>query len=137
MKTLSALLLTGTLPILGFAQSGTPVAEPPPSSPETKPHPSHAPSITETTNPTGKTSGSGTVKELRFAAVDADSDGLISLSEFTTFFDAGNAPRASGQDAPSPTETLFRSIDRNTDNFLSEAEVTAYQNEADRSASRK
>jgi hypothetical protein len=127
-------LAAGTLLTLpALAQSGTPVAEPPPAAPTpeltvTNEKPL---SLTESTNSTGKSSGSGTIKELRFAGVDADSNGLISLSEFSVFMDAGNAPRAEGAAGASPTELLFRHIDKNSDNFLSEEEVTAYQKEQD------
>jgi hypothetical protein len=132
---IAGLLQFATMPAL--AQSGTAVAEPPPAAPTpetpvTVEKPAGAPvSLTEATNSTGKTSGSGTIKELRFAGVDADSDGLISLSEFSVFMDAGKAPRTDSQAGISPTELLFRHMDRNSDNFLSEEEVNAYQKEQD------
>ena len=129
-------LLVSALPLLalaGRAQSDAPMSGPPPatssSSSETARTSGNGVSLTDATNSTGKTSGNGTVKELRFAAVDADSDGMISVSEFVTFMDAGNVPRSAGVN---PAETLFRQIDRNHDNFLSEDEVTSYQDEQDR-----
>lgn len=136
-------LFAGAFPLLApalRAQSGTPVTDPPPISPPTDPtpaprasDPASAFSLTEATNSSGKSSGNNTVKELRFPAVDADSDGLISLSEFTTFMDAGNLKRTADAGAETnPTVVLFRGIDRDHDNFLSESEVTAYQAEQDR-----
>jgi hypothetical protein len=140
MKTNSLLLsltVAGTfLAVPSFAQSSTPVMEPPPPTAGAAPAPSAKPStglsITEATNSTGKSSGNNSVKELRFSAVDADSDGRISLSEFVTFMDAGNVHRSTSQAGISPVEELFHHIDRNNDNALSEAEVTAYQDEQDR-----
>jgi hypothetical protein len=134
---IAGLLQFATMPAL--AQSGTAVAEPPPAAPTpetpvTVEKPAGAP--VDATNSAGKTSGSGMIKELRFAGVDADSDGLISLSEFSVFMDAGQAPRTDSQAVVSPTELLFRHIDRNSDNFLSEEEVRAYQKEQDNAASR-
>jgi hypothetical protein len=151
MKTppcLSVLPALALLALTAAAQSGTPVTEPPPTSPAgasetsaagatSSARAANAPGLLDTTNSTGKSSGNNVVKELRFAAVDADSDGLISLAEFTTFMDAGNMPRAENADRSSATETLFRSIDRNNDRFLSEAEVTAYQDEQDRNGSKR
>jgi hypothetical protein len=139
-RSLAALLAAGTLLTLpALAQSGAPVAEPPPAAPTPEQSvsvekPAQAPiSLTEagTTQAAGKGVTSGAIKELRFSGVDADSDGLISLSEFSVFMDAGNAPRAEGSAGVSPTEQLFRHIDRNGDNFLSEAEVIASQKEQD------
>jgi hypothetical protein len=150
MKTppfLSVLPALALLVLPAAAQSGTPVPEPPPTSPAgasdtsaagatSSARSSNAPSLLDATNATGKPSGDNPVKDLRFAAVDADSDGLISVAEFTTFMDAGNMPRSENSDRSSATETLFRSIDRNNDRFLSEAEVTAYQDEQDRSGTK-
>jgi hypothetical protein len=137
-RSLAALLAAGTLLALPvMAEPGTPVAEPPPAAPTpetavTVEKPAGAPvSLTDASNSTGKSSGSGAIRELRFAGVDADSDGLISLSEFSVFMDAGNAPRTDSPAGASPTEALFRHIDRNSDKFLSEAEVTAYQKQQD------
>jgi hypothetical protein len=129
------------------AQSGTPVAEPPPTSSApaadtsggaiSSARSSNAPSLLDVTNSTGKPSGNNPVKELRFAAVDANSDGLISEAEFTTFMEAGNVKRSDDAERSSATEALFRSIDRNNDRFLSEAELTAYQDEQDRNGAKR
>lgn len=131
------------LPLAAFAQSGTPVAEPPPAAPApaavaAPAKPSEAPiSLTDATNSTGKSSGSGTIKELRFAAVDSDSDTRISLAEFSAFMDADATQRstinADGvQTGVNPVEVLFRQIDRDNDGFLSESELAAYQDEQNR-----
>ena len=140
------------LPLSALAQSGTPVQAPPPAAAPT-PDPVAAPaadpvaapdkpaeapvSLTDATNSTGKSSGSGTIKELRFAAVDSDSDTRISLAEFTAFMDAGATQRstvnAEGvQTGVNPVEVLFRQIDKDNNGSLSEAEVTAYQDEQNR-----
>lgn len=132
------------LPLSVFAQSGTPVAEPPPAAPTpaqtaaAPDQPAEAPvSLNDASNSTGKSSGSGTVKELRFAAVDVDSDHRISLAEFSGFMDAGATPRstvnAEGvQTGVNPVEVLFRQIDKDNDGFLSETELTTYQDEQNR-----
>lgn len=124
-----------------FAQTGTPVAEPPPIAPSPVPpaateKSTEAPiSLTDATNATGKTSGNNTVKELRFSAVDLDSNGLISLAEFTAFMEPASTTRSAGNaevTSVNPVELLFRRIDQDSDNYLSEKEVTAYQDEQNR-----
>src|SRR5204863_120113 len=61
------------------------------------------------------------VKDLRFSAVDANSDGRISLPEFVTFMDAGNVSRNAGDNrgGVNPMEELLRQIERNHANALS------------------
>jgi hypothetical protein len=135
LSLLVGLVTASLLAATVSAQSTQAVGQPTPSArdeaPVSLPRDEAPVSLTDATNSTGKSSGSGTIKELRFAAVDADSDGLISLSEFSVFMEAGKTPRTDAQSGVSPTELLFRHIDRNSDNFLSEAEVNAYQQEQD------
>lgn len=142
MKTFASFLVvafTGALALPAapaFAQSGAPISEPPPSSsdrtlvPAGRASQENAPRLPASAEAAAQATVSG-IKGLRFAAVDADSDGRISLEEFVTFMDAGNVARNSNgsRTGVSPTELLFRQIDRNGDNFLSESEVTAYQDE--------
>jgi len=146
--TRSLLTLPGTLALLAvaaLAQSGPPVSESPPSSPDqaTTSVPRAAKgtelNLTDATHPTGRSTGNITVRELRFSGVDANADGRISLSEFVTFMDAGNVARSSETNGGgiNPTEMLFRQIDRNGDNFLSESEVNAYQEEQDRNGPKR
>jgi hypothetical protein len=143
MKKIHPLTTLATACALAFvaasasAQPGTPVAAFPPVAPSSSADRA-GPGPIESTNSPGQPGSHGSVRELRFAAVDADSDGLISLSEFITFMDAGNGPRKTdGNSGVNPTELLFRQIDRNSDNFLSEREVTGYQDEQDREATKR
>lgn len=114
----------------GFAQSSQPAGQPAPPARDEAPI-----SLTDSTNATGKSSGNNTIKELRFSAVDLDSNGLISLTEFSTFMEPKNTQRSTaGAEGATvnPVELLFRQIDKNSDNYLSENEVMAYQDEQNR-----
>lgn len=136
MNTSGKLLLSLGLGVLfagaAFAQTTEPVIRSAPTARDQAPV-----SLTEATNSTGKTSGNNTIKELRFSSVDLDSNGLISLTEFTTFMEPQGTQRSAGTAdgaTVNPVELLFRQIDTNNDNYLSEAEVTAYQDEQNRAS---
>lgn len=132
----AALALSGS----AWAQTGTPVTEPPPATPErsqpatSQPRTGDEVNLTAATHSTGKSSGNNTLRDLRFAAVDANADGAISMSEFTTFVEAGNVTRSADSEPTggSLAETLFRQIDTNRDNSISETELTSYQDQQDK-----
>lgn len=129
-KIILSCAVGGFLAASAFAQSSQPAGQPTPSARDEAPV-----SLTDATNASGKTSGNNTVKELRFSSVDLDSNGLISLTEFTTFMDPQNTQRSAATAdgaTVNPVELLFRQIDKDSDNYLSEKEVTAYQQEQDR-----
>ena len=96
---------------------------------------------------TGKTSGSGIIKEItadQFDQIDTDGDQRISLSEFTRspILSGGNgvasgqlptvaAPRTDGTVVVKPTSgrntpELFRRLDRNGDAQLDSVEIAAF-----------
>jgi hypothetical protein len=100
-----------------------------------------------TSNSTGKTSGSGTIKEInaqQFEAIDKDNDDHINLDEFTSspILSGGNevapgqaateaAPRSDGSVLVKPvsgrnTPELFRRLDKDRDGYLDSVEIAAF-----------
>ncbi len=98
-------------------------------------------------NVTGKTNGSGTIKEItadQFDEIDVNDDLRISLSEFTSssLLSEENAavtgqlptvaaPRTDGTVVIKPssgrnTAELFRRLDRNQDQYLDSVEIAAF-----------
>jgi hypothetical protein len=145
----SAYLLAASLALTGataFAQSSASTSSSEDYAPPPVPVQSGAP---VSTNSTGKTSGSGTTREItveQFTAVDTDSDGRISLNEFIASPVLGSnassdaTARSSISGTPRSDETtkvdadvrgrntpeLFRQLDKNEDGFLSATEIAAF-----------
>jgi Ca2+-binding EF-hand superfamily protein len=90
------------------------------------------PATSDATPPVAKSPGPAAPAKLRFNEMDADGNGLVSLAEFAGYLarSSANAQAVAEERARTgvdPHELLFRHIDRDNDNLLSETEVAAHQ----------